>query len=150
MALIDCPECGRQVSEQADACPSCGRRLTDRLTKLESEIELTRIDFEWERARQQYLARTLLFGPTVPSTRMAVGGIVIDCLLIVFFAIVTVVALPEEARFLLLPIMGVGLVFRLGIGINVHMKARSYQRAEAEYLRRRDAVRAIHKTQDQD
>ena len=30
MALIDCPECGHKVDDQADACPSCGRRLTDR------------------------------------------------------------------------------------------------------------------------
>lgn len=24
MALIDCPECGRQVSDRAPACPACG------------------------------------------------------------------------------------------------------------------------------
>ena len=24
MALINCPECGRQVSDQAAACPECG------------------------------------------------------------------------------------------------------------------------------
>lgn len=25
MAAIDCPDCGKQVSEIADACPNCGR-----------------------------------------------------------------------------------------------------------------------------
>jgi len=27
MAMIDCPECGRQVSDQADTCPACGHPL---------------------------------------------------------------------------------------------------------------------------
>lgn len=25
MALINCQDCGEQISEQADACPKCGR-----------------------------------------------------------------------------------------------------------------------------
>ncbi len=29
MALIRCPECQREVSDQAQACPGCGRPLTD-------------------------------------------------------------------------------------------------------------------------
>jgi hypothetical protein len=29
MALIECPECGHQVSDRADACPSCAFPLTD-------------------------------------------------------------------------------------------------------------------------
>lgn len=24
MALISCPECGKQVSDRADSCPNCG------------------------------------------------------------------------------------------------------------------------------
>ena len=52
MALTNCPECGHKVSDQADACPSCGRRLTDRLTKLELETELNRINYELEQARK--------------------------------------------------------------------------------------------------
>lgn len=27
MALIDCPECGRQVSDKASACPGCGHPI---------------------------------------------------------------------------------------------------------------------------
>ena len=27
MALRNCPECGHQVSDQAESCPSCGRRV---------------------------------------------------------------------------------------------------------------------------
>ena len=27
MALVKCPECGREVSDQADACPQCGHPI---------------------------------------------------------------------------------------------------------------------------
>jgi hypothetical protein len=27
MALISCPDCGRQVSQDADVCPQCGRPI---------------------------------------------------------------------------------------------------------------------------
>lgn len=27
MALIKCPDCGSEVSDQADACPKCGRAV---------------------------------------------------------------------------------------------------------------------------
>lgn len=27
MALISCPDCGKEVSEQAPACPNCGRPM---------------------------------------------------------------------------------------------------------------------------
>jgi uncharacterized membrane protein YvbJ len=27
MALIPCPDCGRQVSQDADVCPQCGRPI---------------------------------------------------------------------------------------------------------------------------
>lgn len=27
MALTTCPDCGSEVSDQADACPKCGRAL---------------------------------------------------------------------------------------------------------------------------
>ena len=30
MPLIDCPECGKQISDAASACPHCGYPLKDR------------------------------------------------------------------------------------------------------------------------
>src|SRR5215475_14181768 len=35
MALINCPECGKQVSTAAKACPGCGYPVTERLGKTE-------------------------------------------------------------------------------------------------------------------
>lgn len=33
MALIKCPECGKQISNQADACPNCGYPIKSTVTK---------------------------------------------------------------------------------------------------------------------
>ena len=33
MAIIKCPECGHQVSDQAPTCPSCGIVIAGRVTK---------------------------------------------------------------------------------------------------------------------
>ena len=30
MALINCPECGRSVSDKAISCPECGKEISDK------------------------------------------------------------------------------------------------------------------------
>lgn len=32
MALIKCPDCGREVSDKANACPNCGCPLSEMVT----------------------------------------------------------------------------------------------------------------------
>lgn len=36
MALINCPECGKQVSTEAQACPGCGYPIASRATQTEA------------------------------------------------------------------------------------------------------------------
>jgi uncharacterized membrane protein YvbJ len=38
MALIECPECGKRISEKASACPNCGNPM--RRYKSEPKIEV--------------------------------------------------------------------------------------------------------------
>ena len=33
MAMIKCPECGREISDRAQTCPSCGVRIENEVTK---------------------------------------------------------------------------------------------------------------------
>ncbi len=40
MALIDCPECGRQVSDRASACPQCGYPIPQRPRTSEPPIQI--------------------------------------------------------------------------------------------------------------
>lgn len=42
MALIECPECGEEVSEKAEACPNCGVPLSPRESSDGGENVLTR------------------------------------------------------------------------------------------------------------
>ena len=40
MALIHCPECGREISDKAAACPGCGYPLFSQATNSESDAFL--------------------------------------------------------------------------------------------------------------
>lgn len=43
MALIECPECGEEISEKAEACPNCGVPLSPpRESSADGENFLTR------------------------------------------------------------------------------------------------------------
>ncbi|MCF6175496.1 MAG: zinc-ribbon domain-containing protein [Victivallaceae bacterium] len=39
MSLIDCPECQKEISEQAKSCPNCGYPIPVKKTKYELECE---------------------------------------------------------------------------------------------------------------
>lgn len=36
MALINCPECGKEVSDMAKSCPNCGNPINDEPIKVEN------------------------------------------------------------------------------------------------------------------
>ena len=38
MALVNCPECGRQVSTAAKACPNCGYPVAEHVPKTQTEM----------------------------------------------------------------------------------------------------------------
>ena len=49
MALIQCPECGREISDQAEACPGCGYPIA---AKRQEEQEQQR-DRKLQEARER-------------------------------------------------------------------------------------------------
>lgn len=44
MALIKCPDCGREVSDKANACPNCGCPLSEMVTSGVVKIKLPRTE----------------------------------------------------------------------------------------------------------
>ncbi len=58
MALINCPECQRQVSDSASACPQCGYLITNPNSRLPAKaptpsppFRLPTSDAEWEEVK---------------------------------------------------------------------------------------------------
>lgn len=43
MALIECPECGKKISENAESCPNCGNPMNKK-----KEIDTAKIDAEFD------------------------------------------------------------------------------------------------------
>lgn len=40
MALITCPECGREISDRAEACPNCGFPIT-KSEEMDNELQVS-------------------------------------------------------------------------------------------------------------
>ena len=66
MALVNCPECGRQVSDTAKACPGCGFAIASGLYDLKSSRLVARMGCQVATPDYCYRARSLAddrFGP---------------------------------------------------------------------------------------
>ena len=53
MALIKCPECGKEVSDQAKICVSCGFDITEYLLKMRIDMENNYFEERHKRERQE-------------------------------------------------------------------------------------------------
>jgi hypothetical protein len=53
MALINCPDCHKSVSDQAHACPNCGLPVAAHLERMKQEEEKRRAEEEALRQRQE-------------------------------------------------------------------------------------------------
>jgi hypothetical protein len=59
MALIKCPECGHEISDQAESCPNCGLPQNNCLNEVALQTELNRIDLQWQKDREKHV----MYGP---------------------------------------------------------------------------------------
>jgi hypothetical protein len=116
------------------------------------DLALTEIDLEWERKRPEYMITTGLFYGgrlDVPTKAQALVGSTVLGMLGVGIAIGCWVTVPEVG---LLPgglFGGLLLLASLIHGGWYYWKVAEYERAEAEYQRRREAAKAKHKAEDQ-
>ena len=140
MALLDCPECGHQVSDEADACPSCGKRLTDRLDRLEMETELNRIDLEWEKERKAYLG-----GSRARGAASMILGVIVS---LGVFGPLSTIAPDEDVAAMIVGGMVLTLLIAFVLGGSVYLRGVEYKNAEAEYLQRRGEVEKKRRTTD--
>ena len=66
MALVNCPECGREISDQAVACPHCGFPMKDSV-KLRADGPLTKLPDAAPRsfAKQKLAVASLVCGSLI-------------------------------------------------------------------------------------
>ena len=126
-----------------------GRHLSEQLSEVKYQNELTRIDREWEMERQQYMVRDRYGARYVPTAGLGVATMIIGGL---FGGLWTVMAVaitgdaPDVGGFtiakVIFPLFGV-LFIAVGIGWGLYAvnKAQQYQRAYEAYKARRDTVR---------
>lgn len=60
MALIDCPECGKQVSDAARACPGCGVSIAGASEEKAAGANLTTTQITSKKLKLQQVASALL------------------------------------------------------------------------------------------
>ena len=76
MALIKCPECNNQISDQADSCPKCGYELKKKEkepenkeeNKLKPDTNLIKITNCFRKNQESELARKILPFPDSHAT----------------------------------------------------------------------------------
>ena len=150
MALMDCPECGHQVSDAAQTCPSCGVRLNDQTAELQLKLELSQIELEWERERKRHLMHTKYGQEVVPKKWSAavvavlsvVGGIACG----IWISSLDPVQNPAAPG---IAVFFAGLIILVGLGVSFwsYSKAAGYEQAEAEYRRKKEAARSKYEGQ---
>lgn len=78
MALVTCPECGKEVSETAEACPNCGFNVKRHLISLKNaEIQKKRIEMRkaWHKRNVKYLKVII---PVFILFVVGISGIIIN------------------------------------------------------------------------
>jgi hypothetical protein len=150
MALIDCPECGHQVSDAAETCPSCGVRLIDQTAELQLQLALSQIELQWESDRRRYMMHTKYgqevvpkkWGAAVVAVLSVVGGIACG----IWISSLDPVQNPAAPG---LGVFFAGLIIVIGLGVSLwsYSKADAYEQAEAEYLRKKEAARSKYERQ---
>lgn len=88
MALIECPECGKEISEYADSCPNCGFGVKKFITKKNEDEIAQKKQLENELRREEELKKKMdavVLPRTKPMFNRTLFIAMVFCLLDVFF-----------------------------------------------------------------
>ena len=51
MALINCPECGKEISDRVKACPNCGFPLQEETNEVK-QVEITNVKIDKKKTKK--------------------------------------------------------------------------------------------------
>jgi hypothetical protein len=140
---------GRELGSSA---PSPIVETAEHPTDVNYQIELARIDREWQREERYYMVRAGMGRREVPTTSMAFYLVVIGGGIGVAWTIVTLAILRSMAAIeplaqmrLVFPLIGVVYtVVVVGYGLYCYRRARLYQERFRDYQARRQKLKAKH------
>ncbi|MER2493651.1 zinc ribbon domain-containing protein [Catenovulum sediminis] len=78
MALTQCPECNKRISDKADQCPYCQCALVDDPEKLETQRRINRIKKSSSLMTHSFLALILFISGLAYSSWYAEDGMTYD------------------------------------------------------------------------
>ena len=55
MALINCPECGTQVSDKAEKCPKCAYPLKNKTSDQKETVKVSEVQFTKKKHKRRYI-----------------------------------------------------------------------------------------------
>ena len=131
MALINCPECGREkVSDSADMCPDCGFGIKAHFEKIKMEEENKKRQLEIEEERESRLKNRMseIEMPKKPEDKMEGNEkFLVGCG--VFFIIIGLLAASDTVIMLVMGVVcGTGFII-----VGFKQKNDEYQRKLKEY-----------------
>ena len=81
MALIQCPECDREISDNAEACPGCGVPIAKRPPAATAEVQVKRGGGAWEALGFLIIVCAIFYGgmasDATTATFIGVAGFVV-------------------------------------------------------------------------
>ena len=77
MALIKCPECGKQISESASACPNCGAPVTQETIQRGKELMQEQIRKENSFTHVDLGGLAMIFSVFIPIVGFILGIVAI-------------------------------------------------------------------------
>lgn len=70
MALVNCPECGKEVSESAVSCPNCGYGVANHFNEIKKEMLKEHLQFEIAEKKKKLVKKLKII---IPCAVVAVG-----------------------------------------------------------------------------
>ena len=60
MALINCPECGTQVSDKAEKCPSCAYPFKEKASSQQETMKVSEVQFTKKKHKRRFIWAALM------------------------------------------------------------------------------------------
>ena len=72
MALINCPECGTQVSDKAEKCPNCAFPIQEKAFDQQEGIKVSQVQFTKKKHKRRFIWAAII--ASIGVVMIIIGG----------------------------------------------------------------------------